>query len=67
MSQFYISQDSESDADKCRDSIRRRVSILITASTIDRQHTKAFEGVVQSVDEDASRGPGKRYRVTILD
>jgi hypothetical protein len=67
MAQFYISHDSEDDAKRCRESVLSKQKILITGSTIDRQHFKSFEGVVQSMDEDASRGVGKRYKVTILD
>ena len=67
MSQFYISCDNEDDAKRCRESIIETQPITITGSTIDRMHFKSFTGVVQSIDDDASRGSGKRFRVTIRD
>ena len=65
IAQFYICRDNEIDAATCRDSMKNKFKISITGSTIDRQHTTWFEGIVQSVDEDARRGAGKRHKVNI--
>jgi hypothetical protein len=65
VARFYISRDNEIDAATCRDSMKNKFKISITGSTIVWQHTKWFEGIVQSVDEDAMRGAGKRHKVTI--
>lgn len=63
--QFYICRDNGIDAATCRASMKNKFKISITGSTIDRQDTKWFEGIVQPVDEDARRGAGKRHKVTI--
>jgi hypothetical protein len=65
IAQFYISRDNEADVATCRGSMKDKYKISITASTIDGQNIKWFEGIVQSIDEDATRGAGKRYKVTI--
>jgi hypothetical protein len=65
IAQFYICRDNEIDAATCRDSMKNKFKISITGSTIDRQHTTWFEGIVQSVDENARRGAGKHHKVTI--
>jgi hypothetical protein len=65
VARFYISRDNEIDAVTCRDSMKNKFKISITGSTVNGQHTMWFEGIVQSVDEDARRGTGKRHKVTI--
>ena len=64
--QFYISNDDEDDVQKCKGSRDFRTSITITGRTIDG-FTKAFTGIVQSVEHDLARAPGARWRVTISD
>jgi hypothetical protein len=62
MSQFYTS--SEEDLRRCRASLIEKRPILITATVDDK--IRAFNGVVQSVDEDRKWTP-KRWRITIIE
>jgi hypothetical protein len=66
MNQFYISLDKEAEAARCRDSVMFKLPILITGMSIDGR-VEAFDGIVQSVDEDKGRGAGKRFKITIRD
>ena len=67
MPQFYISNDNENDVRRCNKSlVVSRRPITITGLNMDGQVT-ALTGVVQSVEHDAMRDKGRRYRVTILD
>lgn len=65
-SQFYISGGSDEDANRRKESIVSKSSIVITGMTRDKR-MNVFTGKVQSVGDDRGRGPGKRYRVTISD
>ena len=66
MSQFYISDDSEADVQRCKESRDSRTVITITGRTTDG-FIKAFTGIVQSVEHDAARSPGTRWRVISAD
>jgi hypothetical protein len=63
-SQFYISNDSEVDVQRCKESRDTGRPITIIGLTRDGL-LKAFNGVVQSVEHDPKRNPGTRFRVTI--
>ena len=62
-SQSYISNDDEADVQKCKDSRDSRTSITITGRTIDG-FTKAFTGIVQSVEHDLARAPLARVSIS---
>jgi hypothetical protein len=66
MSQFYISNDSEADVQRCNESRDTRLPITITGLTRDG-FVKEFRGVVQSVEHYPKRDAGTRFRVTISD
>jgi hypothetical protein len=66
MPQFYISNDDENDVRRCNESRAFRQSITITGLNMNGQ-VAAFSGFVQSVEHDAKRDGGRRYRVTIID
>jgi len=63
MSQLFV---DEENLRSCHVSRIARVPITITGRTRDGL-TKTITGVVQSVEVHRMRGPGSRYRVTILD
>jgi hypothetical protein len=66
MSQFYIRYDSEAEARRCHESRDARVSITIMGQTADGS-VNVFAGVVQSVEDDPTRGSGRRFCVTVRD
>jgi hypothetical protein len=66
MTQFYISNDSEADVQRCNESRDTRLPITITGLTRDG-FVKEFRGVVQSVEHYPKRDAGTRFRVTISD
>jgi hypothetical protein len=66
MPQLYISNDNENDVRRCNESLAGRRPITMTGLNMDGQVT-ALTGIVQSVEHDAMRDKGRRYRVTILD
>jgi hypothetical protein len=66
MSQFYIINDDENDIRRCNASRDDQMVIAITGVAIDG-HIKGFTGIVQSVEHDAIRDQGKRWRVTMHD
>jgi hypothetical protein len=66
MSQFYISNDSRADVQRCNESRDTRLPITITGRTRDG-FVKEFRGVVQSVEHYPKRDAGSRFRVTISD
>jgi len=64
MSQLFV---DEENLRNCRVSRIARVPVTITGRTPDGL-IKTVTGVVQSIEDDVViRGPGSRYRVTILD
>jgi hypothetical protein len=66
MGQFYIRYDSEAEARRCHESRDARVPITVMGQTAEGA-IKVFAGVVQSVDYDPTRDPGRRFRVTMRD
>jgi hypothetical protein len=66
MSQFYISNDDKNDAQRCRASRDNGQASTFTGLSIDGQ-VRPFYGIVELVDFEPSRGPGKHYLITIRD
>lgn len=64
MSQFYVSD--ENILWRCRESVANRKPITVCGITLDNK-IRVFTGAVQAVEEDLTRDPGKRWRVTIQD
>lgn len=62
MGQFYTT--NEADVRRCREALADQRPILITATVEDT--VQAFNGIVQSIEEDRNVTP-KRWRVTIID
>jgi len=62
MVQFSI--HSESDRERCQDSIARRIPITISGTTPDCE-IRAFTGVVQSVEDYGVKTGPWRWRVTM--
>jgi hypothetical protein len=63
MSQFYISNDSEADVQRCNESGDTRLPITITGLTRNG-FVKEFRGVSRTLSEARRR---HRFRVTISD
>jgi hypothetical protein len=59
MSQFYLGD--EGGAQRCQEALRTRMPITITGFSADGK----IKGVVQAVEEDQTRFPSHRYRVTM--
>jgi hypothetical protein len=64
MTFFYISDDLENDIRRCIQSWERQDPITITGVTVEGR-IKDLTGTVQAIDRDASRGPGRPWRVVI--
>jgi hypothetical protein len=62
MSECYLRDDNEIDAERCRISLREKSPItLITLD--DAGHVVCLTGVVQSIHFDPGRAVGMRWRV----
>jgi hypothetical protein len=62
MTFFYISDGNENDIRCCHESRDR--PITITGLAVDGK-MREFTGVVQTIDHDPERPPGKKWRVII--
>jgi hypothetical protein len=51
---------------RCRGSSASQSMITITGTTFGG-HTKAFTGIVHSIEDNAKRHPSQRWRVTVTD
>jgi hypothetical protein len=61
---FYISDGFENDIRRCIQSWERQDPITITGVIVEGR-IKDLTGTVQAIDRDASRGPGRPWRVVI--
>jgi hypothetical protein len=64
MSVFYISNDSNIDAERCRISLRKKAPITIFGANLEGRAVY-FIGIVTSIQFDSSRHPGGRWRVVM--
>jgi hypothetical protein len=62
MTFFYIGGDNENDIRRCHES--RDHPITITGLAVDGR-IREFTGIVQTIDHDPERRPGKKWRVII--
>jgi hypothetical protein len=61
---FYISNDSNIDAERCRISLRKKAPITIFGLNVEGR-AACFTGIVTSIQFDSNRHPGARWQVVI--
>jgi hypothetical protein len=64
LSVFHIRGDSESDLERCRDSLDDRAPITVTGLGIDGR-IATFASFVQSIEYNEKREAGSRWRVNM--
>jgi hypothetical protein len=64
MGVFYISNDSNIDAERCRISLRKKAPITIFGLNVEGR-AACFTGIVMSIQFDSGRHPGTRWRAVM--
>jgi hypothetical protein len=65
MSQFYMNQDDKDGRQRCQESLKLQRSITISGVPAMGGVAKFYTGIVQGIESDPKRGPGRELRITI--